>query len=271
MFYVSSIVLLTFLSKKTAISITAAHFALMIHQEAFGRPSVDPFSYWSQVMAVTRSAANRLSRPPCLPGEHFPSLPRDPEGCSVPRPDEIYDLCVLHLPRGLLLVECAQKTAKGRHRVGILIRCPNNINWLFFTWRSNASTASSLRLSENCCLSLRLTLQRAQISAACSHSLGHYPKLMTIGEGWGLHRLINWEFCIPVDFSVSPHRPHFCPSVVKKTTRYLNSFNWGKDSLPTQITGQTSLSSLPNNISAENECDFCFQKPNVDNSPFQLA
>ncbi len=86
---------------------------------------------------------------------------------------------------------------------------------------------------------------RKLISAACTRDLvsfGHYPKLMTIGEGSNEDRLVNRELCLSAQLSLhhdgSVQHPHYCrhctdplvhlPSLVNKTLRYLNSSTWGR-------------------------------------------
>ncbi len=81
-----------------------------------------------------------------------------------------------------------------------------------------------------------------------SHSFGHYPKLMTIGEDWNEDQLVNWKICLLAQLPLHHDSPvkclHYCwcctnPPVdltlhLNKTLRYLNSFAWGSSSLPTQ-------------------------------------
>ena len=52
---------------------------------------------------------------------------------------------VLGLPLSLLPVGYARSTSWGRHPGGILIRCPNHLNWLLSTQRSNGSIPGPFR------------------------------------------------------------------------------------------------------------------------------
>ncbi len=75
-----------------------------------------------------------------------------------------------------------------------------------------------------------------------SHSFNHYPKLMTIAEGWNVDWLINRKLCLPAQLSLHHNglvqRLHYCctnPSVhltlhFALTLRYLNFFAWGRNS-----------------------------------------
>ncbi len=63
-----------------------------------------------------------------------------------------------YLPWGLLPVGRAQKTSKGRLPRGILIWCPNHLNWLLSMWRSSDSTWDFLWMSELLISSLRVNV-----------------------------------------------------------------------------------------------------------------
>ena len=82
-----------------------------------------------------------------------------------------------------------------------------------------------------------------------SYSYGHYPKLMTIVEGWtGKSRALpsgsapstlQWSFTMPALTASSTRLSisrSILPSLVKKTPRYLNFLAWGSASLPLQST-----------------------------------
>lgn len=79
-----------------------------------------------------------------LPFNVFRLLLGDPEG--IPKPDEIYHHSTfsLVLPRGLLPVGHALKNLQRKGNSspeGILIRCPNHLDWLVLTQRSSSSNA----------------------------------------------------------------------------------------------------------------------------------
>jgi len=52
-----------------------------------------------------------------------------------------------------------------------------------------------------------------------SHSFGHYPELVSIGEGWDVDGPINQELRLPAHLCLSPRRsgalPHHCRSNTK--------------------------------------------------------
>uniref|UniRef100_A0AAZ1X3V8 G-protein coupled receptors family 1 profile domain-containing protein n=1 Tax=Oreochromis aureus TaxID=47969 RepID=A0AAZ1X3V8_OREAU len=100
------------------------------------------------------------------PGRGGSSLSREAQTSLSPR--------VLGLPRGLLPVGHARNTSPRRRPGGILVRCPNHLNWLLSMWRSSGSTLSPSRMAELLTLSLRerpATLRRKPISAACIRDL----------------------------------------------------------------------------------------------------
>ncbi|KAK0151754.1 hypothetical protein N1851_006880 [Merluccius polli] len=109
----------------------------------------------------TPSGLIRYTGPQC-----FPLPPGGPRG--VPRPAGI---CNPSSQFWVYPVVSYQLDVPGKPpRGGILIRCPNHLNWLLSTPRSSGSTLSSLRMSELLTLSLRLspaTLRRKLIWAAC--------------------------------------------------------------------------------------------------------
>ena len=112
-------------------------------------------------------------------------------------------------------------------------------------------------MTELLTLSLRespATLRRKLIRAACTRDLvlsGHYPELMTIGEGRNVDRLVNRELCLsaqlPLHHDGSVQSPHYCrrrtdppvdlplhPPLTRdtRTPRYLNSSTWGRILIP---------------------------------------
>ena len=87
-----------------------------------------------------------------------------------------------------------------------------------------------------------------------SCSFGHYPKLMTIGEGRNVDRLVNRDLCLSAQLPFHPSRVRITadaapirlaisrsilPSLVNKTPRYLNSSTWGRISSPTRRVHST--------------------------------
>ncbi len=71
--------------------------------------------------------------------------------------------------------QCARKASRGRHLGGILIWCPNHLNWLLLTLRSSGSTPSILQMLE--CLTVYCLVHKhkqqsepssQQLIAACS-------------------------------------------------------------------------------------------------------
>ena len=91
-----------------------------------------------------------------------------------------------------------------------------------------------------------------------SRSFGHDPEFVTIGEGWNIDRPVNGELRLPAQLlftrtdqysacftaAAAPIRLSISrstlPSLVNKTPRYLNSFAWGRQFVPTwreQSTG----------------------------------
>lgn len=95
------------------------------------------------------------------------------------------------LPTDLLSVGCAWKTSNGRCPGGILIRCPNLFNWLLSMCRRSSSTPSFLHMSELHTLAQLLHKGNLFQIYSQSHSLSHYPKLITIGEGCNVDQLVN--------------------------------------------------------------------------------
>lgn len=86
-----------------------------------------------------------------------------PKGLSWPAGIYSPPQCVLGLPRGLLPVGCARNTSGG-----ILIRCPNYLNWPLSMWMSDGFTLSSLTLSLWVHL---IILWRRVMSASSVHDL----------------------------------------------------------------------------------------------------
>ena len=87
-----------------------------------------------------------------------------------------------------------------------------------------------------------------------SRSFGHYPQLVTRGEGWNVGGPGNRELRLPAQVLLHHNGPvqqpsmtadaapirlsiscSIFPSLVNKTLRYLNSFAWGSKSLPTRM------------------------------------
>ena len=89
-----------------------------------------------------------------------------------------------------------------RHPGGILIRCPNHLNWLLSIQRSSGPTQSPSWMAELLTLSLKetpATLRRKPILAACTCDL------VFLGEGrdedWPVDRL-----CLPAQLPFSHNR-----------------------------------------------------------------
>ena len=113
-----------------------------------------------------------------------------------------------------------------------------------------------------------------------SPSFGHYPQLT--GEGWNVDGPVNRELRLPAQLLLHHNgpvqRPYYCrcrtnpsvhlifPSLMNKTPRYLNSFAWGSNSLPTRREHSTVfrqrrrwLSSQPASHSAANRPSACWR------------
>lgn len=85
----------------------------------------------------------------------------------------------------------ARNTFTGMRPGHILTRCPNHLNWQLSKRRSSGSTLSFSCMSELCTLSLKTHFGRLYPR---SHSFGHYPELMTIGEGTTITLLLpHWS------------------------------------------------------------------------------
>lgn len=116
-------------------------------------------------------------------------FPAPPGGSpEIPRPYEIYN------PFSMFWV-WLQTPTSWMCPEGIPIRCPNHLNWILSTWRSSSCTLRFPWMSELSNLSLRLSWAALQknvfLSYLRSHSFGHYPMLMTTGEGWDINQLVN--------------------------------------------------------------------------------
>lgn len=111
---------------------------------------------------------------------------------------------VLGLPRGLLPVGRAQKTSKGRSPGGILIRCPNHLNWPLLAQRSSCSTLSSLRMSERLILSLRLSpANLTKWTFDLLHLIWPIIQIVSLLELWNIIKSIFAHYIIVVTRSWS--------------------------------------------------------------------
>lgn len=125
---------------------------------------------------------------------------------------------------------CNQKPPRGRQPASILIKCPNAPSWLLWTPRSSITTFSSLQMSKI------LTLisngkpshptEESYFLYSQSNFCSHYPKRMTIHEGWNLdptHLSFYYnglEQCLLRQSMVSL-MPHF-PLIMNKSPLNLN-------------------------------------------------
>lgn len=118
-----------------------------------------------------------------------------------------------------------------------------------FQHEGASSSSNPLWISELLTLSLRLspaTLQKLGRLYPHSHSFGHYPKLVTIGEGWDVDVTGKLKASPAVSAPTSPQRPGTTPAslhyqlklhftiTINKTPLYLNSVAWASNSLPTR-------------------------------------
>lgn len=100
--------------------------------------------------------------PPACPGKHQ----------GVPRPAERYNLSSVSW--GCPRASSRWDMPRTPHPGGILIRCPNHLNWLLSMWRSSSFTLSLSRMAELLTLSLSempAIVRRKPISATCIRNL----------------------------------------------------------------------------------------------------
>ena len=104
---------------------------------------------------------------------------------GVPRPAERHSpSSVSWVFLGTFYQWNVQTPHQGGIRGGILVRCPNHLNWPASVQRSSGSTPSSSRMAELLTLSLKessATLRRKLITAACTRNL---VLLVTTQSSW---------------------------------------------------------------------------------------